>query len=130
MPGVPDLSGMSNSSLAALSRLRAFNLSAALWNLSAEAEPRYRADSQRPAVQALLAAAYSIIIIISLSGNTAVCHVVMKNKRTRSVTSIFIMNLAIADILITLLNTPFTLVSLRLLTMMRMKREDGEERGG
>ncbi|KAL6463107.1 hypothetical protein MHYP_G00274980 [Metynnis hypsauchen] len=109
MSGVSGLAGMSNGSLAALWRLRALNLSA-LWNLSMDAEPRYRADSQRPAVQALLAAAYSIIIIISLSGNTAVCHVVMKNKRTRSVTSIFIMNLAIADILITLLNTPFTLV--------------------
>uniref|UniRef100_A0AAR2LUE9 G protein-coupled receptor 83 n=1 Tax=Pygocentrus nattereri TaxID=42514 RepID=A0AAR2LUE9_PYGNA len=109
MSGGSGLAGMSNGSLAALSRLRALNLSA-LWNLSMDAEPRYRAESQRPAVQALLAAAYSIIIIISLSGNTAVCHVVMKNKRTRSVTSIFIMNLAIADILITLLNTPFTLV--------------------
>jgi len=42
-----------------------------------------------------------------------VCHVVIKNKRMHSVTSLFIMNLAIADILITLLNTPFTLVSLR-----------------
>uniref|UniRef100_A0A3B1K013 G protein-coupled receptor 83 n=1 Tax=Astyanax mexicanus TaxID=7994 RepID=A0A3B1K013_ASTMX len=103
------MSGMSNSSLAALSRLHALNLSA-LWNLSAEAEPRYRADSERPAVKALLAAAYSIIIIISLIGNTAVCHVVMKTKRMRSVTSIFIVNLAVADILITILNTPFTLV--------------------
>ncbi|XP_066517522.1 G-protein coupled receptor 83 [Hoplias malabaricus] len=103
------MSSMNNSSLAAFSRLQALNLSA-LWNLSSAAEPRYRADSQRPAVKALLAAAYSIIIIISLSGNTAVCHVVMKNKRMRSVTSIFIMNLAVADILITLLNTPFTLV--------------------
>lgn len=71
----------------------------------------YESDSHKPTIRALLIVAYSVIIIISLFGNFVVCHVVIKNKRMRSVTSLFIMNLAIADILITLLNTPFTLVS-------------------
>ncbi|XP_076585765.1 G-protein coupled receptor 83 [Chaetodon auriga] len=67
-------------------------------------------ESQDGSVKALLVAAYSLIIVISLFGNTLVCHVVMKNKRTQSATSLFIMNLAVADIFITVLNTPFTLV--------------------
>uniref|UniRef100_A0A3Q3N7Y9 G protein-coupled receptor 83 n=1 Tax=Mastacembelus armatus TaxID=205130 RepID=A0A3Q3N7Y9_9TELE len=65
---------------------------------------------QDGSVKALLVAAYSLIIVISLFGNTLVCHVVVKNKRTQSSTSLFIMNLAVADIFITVLNTPFTLV--------------------
>ncbi|KAK2817040.1 hypothetical protein Q5P01_025231 [Channa striata] len=65
---------------------------------------------QDGSLKALLVAAYSLIIVISLFGNTLVCHVVVKNKRTQSATSLFIMNLAVADIFITVLNTPFTLV--------------------
>lgn len=67
-------------------------------------------ESQDGAVKALLVAAYSLIIVVSLFGNILVCHVVVKNKRTQSATSLFIMNLAVADIFITVLNTPFTLV--------------------
>ena len=62
-------------------------------------------------MKALLIVAYSVIIIMSLFGNTLVCHVVLKNKRMHSATSLFIVNLAVSDIMITLLNTPFTLVS-------------------
>ncbi|MEE6497149.1 hypothetical protein FKM82_002624 [Ascaphus truei] len=71
---------------------------------------RYESDSQKPTVKALLIVAYSVIIVMSLFGNMLVCHVVMKNKRMHSATSLFIVNLAVSDIMITLLNTPFTLV--------------------
>ncbi|KAJ1197174.1 hypothetical protein NDU88_001036 [Pleurodeles waltl] len=71
---------------------------------------KYEAESQSSTVKALLIVAYSVIIVISLFGNLLVCHVVIKNKRMHSATSLFIVNLAIADIMITLLNTPFTLV--------------------
>lgn len=71
---------------------------------------RYGAESQNLTVKALLVAAYSFIIVFSLFGNLLVCHVVVKNKRMQSATSLFIVNLAVADIMITLLNTPFTLV--------------------
>ncbi|KAM8953974.1 G-protein coupled receptor 83-like [Pelodytes ibericus] len=71
---------------------------------------KYESDSQKPTVKALLIIAYSVIIFMSLFGNMLVCHVVMKNKRMHSATSLFIVNLAISDIMITLLNTPFTLV--------------------
>lgn len=72
---------------------------------------KYEPESQKPVVKALLIVAYSVIIIMSLFGNTLVCHVVLKNKRMHSATSLFIVNLAVSDIMITLLNTPFTLVS-------------------
>uniref|UniRef100_A0A8C9EPS4 G-protein coupled receptors family 1 profile domain-containing protein n=1 Tax=Pavo cristatus TaxID=9049 RepID=A0A8C9EPS4_PAVCR len=71
---------------------------------------RYELESQKPTVKALLIVAYSVIIIMSLFGNMLVCHVVLKNKRMHSATSLFIVNLAVSDIMITLLNTPFTLV--------------------
>ncbi|XP_051965507.1 G-protein coupled receptor 83-like [Xyrauchen texanus] len=73
-------------------------------------QKRHGEESQHATVKALLIFAYSVIIIISLFGNILVCHVVIKNKRMYSATSLFIVNLAIADILITILNTPFTLV--------------------
>ncbi|XP_038617854.1 probable G-protein coupled receptor 83 isoform X2 [Tachyglossus aculeatus] len=71
---------------------------------------RQEADPQNPAVKVLLIVAYSFIIVFSLFGNVLVCHVVIKNKRMHSATSLFIVNLAVADLMITLLNTPFTLV--------------------
>uniref|UniRef100_A0A8C2QKK9 G protein-coupled receptor 83 n=1 Tax=Cricetulus griseus TaxID=10029 RepID=A0A8C2QKK9_CRIGR len=71
---------------------------------------RYGAESQNPTVKALLIVAYSFIIVFSLFGNVLVCHVIFKNRRMHSATSLFIVNLAVADIMITLLNTPFTLV--------------------
>ncbi|XP_068105769.1 G-protein coupled receptor 83-like [Hyperolius riggenbachi] len=75
-----------------------------------ENNTKYEAESQSITVKALLIVAYSVIIVISLFGNILVCHVVIKNKRIQSATSLFIVNLAVADIMITLLNTPFTLV--------------------
>ncbi|XP_077042141.1 G-protein coupled receptor 83-like isoform X1 [Agelaius phoeniceus] len=71
---------------------------------------KYEPESQKPTVKALLIVAYSVIIIMSLFGNMLVCHVVLKNKKMHSATSLFIVNLAVSDIMITLLNTPFTLV--------------------
>ncbi|XP_061881963.1 G-protein coupled receptor 83-like [Entelurus aequoreus] len=77
------------------------------WRSLASGDGRH---GERASVKALLVAAYSVIIVISLFGNTLVCHVIVKNKRTQSATSVFIMNLAVADVFITVLNTPFTLV--------------------
>ncbi|XP_053230418.1 G-protein coupled receptor 83-like isoform X2 [Podarcis raffonei] len=71
---------------------------------------RYEGASQSSRVRALLIMAYSVIICISLFGNLLVCHVVVKNKKMHTATSLFIANLAVADIMITTLNTPFTLV--------------------
>lgn len=72
---------------------------------------KYEGESQSRTVKALLIVAYSVIICISLFDNILVCHVVIKNKRMHSATNLFIVNLAVADVMITTLNTPFTLVS-------------------
>ncbi|XP_052251684.1 G-protein coupled receptor 83-like [Dreissena polymorpha] len=53
--------------------------------------------------------AYGVIIAISLFGNVLVCHVIIKNKRMRTVTNFFIANLAIADLLLTCINVPFNI---------------------
>ncbi|NXD11895.1 GPR83 protein, partial [Nothocercus nigrocapillus] len=84
------------------------NYSLADWQ-SFVGRSRYGAESQNLTAKALLIAAYSFIIVCSLFGNVLVCHVVVRNKRRHSATSLFTMNLAVADITITLLNTPFTL---------------------
>ncbi|XP_077200323.1 G-protein coupled receptor 83 [Paroedura picta] len=67
------------------------------------------AGAQNIAVKIFLIVAYSFIILFSLFGNGLVCHVVIKNKRMHFATSLFIVNLAVADLMITFLNTPFTL---------------------
>ncbi|XP_038631400.1 probable G-protein coupled receptor 83 isoform X1 [Scyliorhinus canicula] len=101
------------SALYGLSNTSAFfnwrNLTMDDWGVFSN-HSKYEAESQNPTVKALLIVAYSVIIVISLFGNVLVCQVVVKNKRMHSATSLFIVNLAVADIMITLLNTPFTLV--------------------
>ncbi|XP_017770834.1 PREDICTED: neuropeptide Y receptor-like [Nicrophorus vespilloides] len=54
---------------------------------------------------------YSIVFAISLFGNGMICYIVISSPRMRTVTNFFIMNLAIGDILITILCIPFTTIS-------------------
>ncbi|GAU93963.1 hypothetical protein RvY_05813-2 [Ramazzottius varieornatus] len=55
--------------------------------------------------------AYTLIIVASLMGNLLVLFVIGKMRRMhRSVTNIFLLNVAVSDILITVLNIPFNLV--------------------
>ncbi|XP_063058222.1 G-protein coupled receptor 83 [Engraulis encrasicolus] len=104
-----------NTSLSFFSQFFVVMNHSTFWNFSLDDEMydsggNDSTESQNPTMKVLLIVAYSVIIVISLFGNSVVCHVVVKNKRMHSVTSFFIMNLAIADLMITLLNTPFTLV--------------------
>ncbi|XP_068909598.1 RYamide receptor [Tenebrio molitor] len=55
---------------------------------------------------------YAIIFVVSLIGNSFVCYIVLSSPRMRTVTNYFIMNLAVGDVLITILCVPFTSVSL------------------
>jgi len=56
---------------------------------------------------ALLCTAYLVIFSVSLFANTLVCHVIRRHRRLHSVTNVFIANLAVSDIFITLVNIPF-----------------------
>lgn len=57
--------------------------------------------------QFLFLTAFIILIAVALSGNLIVIWIVMAHKRMRTVTNYFLVNLAAADTLISLLNIPF-----------------------
>uniref|UniRef100_A0A8D2JP86 G-protein coupled receptors family 1 profile domain-containing protein n=1 Tax=Sciurus vulgaris TaxID=55149 RepID=A0A8D2JP86_SCIVU len=61
------------------------------------------------AAKIILSVAYAVIIMISLFGNSLVCQVFIKHKEINKSTGLLIFNLAISDILIILLNSPFAL---------------------
>ncbi|XP_031559519.1 substance-P receptor-like [Actinia tenebrosa] len=60
------------------------------------------------AMNSLRTASYCVLILLSLAGNSFVIATVVRNtnKRMRTVSNIFIVNLSIADILVTLINMP------------------------
>lgn len=55
--------------------------------------------------------AYSIVFLLGILGNSLVVCVVYRNPRMHNVTNYFIVNLAIADILVCILCLPITLMS-------------------
>lgn len=54
--------------------------------------------------------AYIIIFLLALLGNTLVCVAVLRNDHMRTVTNYYIVNLAVADILVSLICLPATVV--------------------
>ncbi|XP_055981536.1 cholecystokinin receptor type A [Sorex fumeus] len=61
----------------------------------------------QPAVQILL---YSLIFLLSVLGNTLVIAVLIRNKRMRTVTNIFLLSLAVSDLMLCLFCMPFNLI--------------------
>ncbi|XP_032253419.1 cholecystokinin receptor type A [Phoca vitulina] len=61
----------------------------------------------QPAVQILL---YSVIFLLSVLGNTLVITVLIRNKRMRTVTNIFLLSLAVSDLMLCLFCMPFNLI--------------------
>uniref|UniRef100_A0A5K3EUG2 G_PROTEIN_RECEP_F1_2 domain-containing protein n=1 Tax=Mesocestoides corti TaxID=53468 RepID=A0A5K3EUG2_MESCO len=51
---------------------------------------------------------YGIIIVLSLVGNTIVILVILRFKSMQSITNLFIVNLAVSDLLMSLVAAPFT----------------------
>ncbi|RXM91581.1 Neuropeptide FF receptor 1 [Acipenser ruthenus] len=62
------------------------------------------------AAAAGLALAYLFISILCMGGNGLVCYIVLMNRRMRSVTNLFILNLAFSDLLVGIFCVPTTLV--------------------
>ncbi|XP_046670648.1 LOW QUALITY PROTEIN: RYamide receptor-like [Homalodisca vitripennis] len=58
---------------------------------------------------------YCAIFLLALLGNGLVCYVVHSSPRMRTVTNLFIVNLAVGDILMTVFCVPFTFVTTLLL---------------
>lgn len=55
---------------------------------------------------------YSLIVIVSLFGNSIVCKIVFFNSAMRSATNIYLGNLSISDLLMTALNIPLQLTKI------------------
>ncbi|XDV54893.1 hypothetical protein PO909_023087 [Leuciscus waleckii] len=58
----------------------------------------------------LFTLAYLFIFLLCLMGNGLVCAIVLRNRHMRTVTNIFILNLAVSDLLIGIFCIPTTLV--------------------
>lgn len=54
--------------------------------------------------------AYLFIFLLCMVGNILVCLIVLENRRMRTVTNLFILNLAISDLLVGIFCIPTTLV--------------------
>lgn len=63
-----------------------------------------------PSVAAVYIVAYLFIFGLCMVGNSLVCFIVLKNNRMRTVTNLFILNLAISDLLVGIFCVPTTLV--------------------
>ncbi|XP_010850695.1 PREDICTED: neuropeptide FF receptor 1 [Bison bison bison] len=61
-------------------------------------------------VAAMFIVAYVLIFLLCMVGNTLVCFIVLKNRHMRTVTNMFILNLAISDLLVGIFCMPTTLV--------------------
>lgn len=53
---------------------------------------------------------YALIFILSVVGNTLVILTLVQNHRMRTVTNVFLLNLAISDLLLAVFCMPFTLI--------------------
>lgn len=62
------------------------------------------------AVAAMFILAYTFIFLMCMIGNMLVCFIVLKNRQMRTVTNMFILNLAISDLLVGIFCMPTTLV--------------------
>ncbi|MBN3311334.1 CCKAR protein, partial [Amia calva] len=53
---------------------------------------------------------YSLIFLLSVLGNSLIIAVLVRNKRMRTVTNIFLLSLAVSDLMLCLFCMPFTLI--------------------
>ncbi|CAG9854760.1 unnamed protein product [Phyllotreta striolata] len=53
---------------------------------------------------------YAVIFVLAVTGNLLVIFTLVKNQRMRTITNLFLLNLAISDLLLGVLCMPFTLI--------------------
>nr|XP_015802332.2 cholecystokinin receptor type A [Nothobranchius furzeri] len=53
---------------------------------------------------------YSLIFLLSVLGNSLIIAVLVRNKRMRTVTNLFLLSLAVSDLMVSLVCIPFTLI--------------------
>lgn len=64
----------------------------------------------KPSVVAVFTVSYLLIFVVCMVGNGVVCFIVLRSKNMRTVTNLFILNLAISDLLVGIFCMPTTLV--------------------
>ncbi|XP_071973464.1 neuropeptide FF receptor 2 [Engystomops pustulosus] len=64
----------------------------------------------RPSIAAVFIISYLLIFILCMLGNGVVCFIVLSSKHMRTVTNLFILNLAVSDLLVGVFCMPTTLV--------------------
>ena len=60
----------------------------------------------------IIAAAFFAVIIVSLTGNTSVCYVILTKKNLRTTSSLSTLNLALSDLLVTIVCAPMITIDL------------------
>lgn len=53
---------------------------------------------------------YTAILLLAVTGNALVILTLVQNRRMRTITNVFLLNLAVSDILLGVLCMPFTLI--------------------
>ena len=76
---------------------------------------RYQARVD-PLVYGWLVALYACMIIVGASGNLLVILVVARNRAMRTARNVYIVNLAISDLMLCLITMPLTLVEILYMT--------------
>lgn len=74
----------------------------------------------KPSVAAVFTISYLLIFAVCMVGNGVVCFIVLRSKNMRTVTNLFILNLAISDLLVGIFCMPTTLVD-NIITGLLMK---------
>ena len=88
------------------------NMSTAPWgNVTSRPLPIMHLLTKPPHMVALYTVAYLIVFILAVVNNSLVVSVIIRNPAMRNVTNYFLGNLALADILVSLIVLPFTLGS-------------------
>lgn len=64
----------------------------------------------KPSVAAVFTISYLLIFLVCMVGNGVVCFIVVRSRNMRTVTNLFILNLAISDLLVGIFCMPTTLV--------------------
>lgn len=59
---------------------------------------------------AIFIVSYLLIFLVCMVGNGVVCFIVLKSKNMRTVTNLFILNLAVSDLLVGIFCMPTTLL--------------------
>lgn len=64
----------------------------------------------QPSTAAIFIVSYLLIFLVCMVGNGVVCFIVLRSRNMRTVTNLFILNLAVSDLLVGIFCMPTTLL--------------------